>query len=105
MAMESNKVMELPILKHFDQNQISLNPKNWRKGEKGIATIIGLVLLCTARLGIVCIYTARCVHLGRTGTRRYCGCCAGDRFLPHVARDRESAQKSSAQYAQAADQT
>lgn len=52
MAMESNKVMELPILKHFDQNQISLNPKNWRKGEKGIATIIGLVLLGTVAWGL-----------------------------------------------------
>ena len=52
MAMESNKVMELPILKHFDQNQISLNPKNWRKGEKGIASIIGIVLLGTIVWGL-----------------------------------------------------
>lgn len=52
MLKESNKVMELPILKHFDQNQISLNPKNWRKGEKGIATIIGLALLATSAWGL-----------------------------------------------------
>src|SRR5579871_4805380 len=52
MSMEQNKVMELPIFKHFEQNQISLNPKNWRKGEKGIATIIGLVLLGTVAWGL-----------------------------------------------------
>lgn len=52
MSLEQNKVMELPIFKHFEQNQISLNPKNWRKGEKGIATIIGLVLLGTAAWGL-----------------------------------------------------
>jgi hypothetical protein len=52
MSTESNKVLELPILKHFDQNQITFNPKNWRKGEKGIATIIALVLLCTIAWGL-----------------------------------------------------
>lgn len=52
MSTESNKVLELPILKHFDQNQITLNPKNWRKGEKGIATIIALVLLGTIAWGL-----------------------------------------------------
>ena len=52
MSTESNKVLELPILKHFDQSQITLNPKNWRKGEKGIATIIALVLLGTIAWGL-----------------------------------------------------
>ena len=49
---ESNKVLELPILKHFEQSQITFNPKNWRKGEKGIGWIIGLVLLGTAAWGL-----------------------------------------------------
>lgn len=52
MSAESNKVLELPILKHFDQSQITFNPKNWRKGEKGIATIVGLVLLGTIAWGL-----------------------------------------------------
>lgn len=52
MSTESNKVLELPILKHFDKNAISFNPKNWRKGEKGIGTIVGLVLLGTIAWGL-----------------------------------------------------
>jgi hypothetical protein len=52
MAIESNKVLELPILKHFEKSEISLNPKNWRKGEKGIATIIGLVIAGTIAWGL-----------------------------------------------------
>ena len=52
MSTESNKVLELPILKHFDQSQITLNPKNWRKGEKGIATVIALVLIGTIAWGL-----------------------------------------------------
>lgn len=52
MNAETNKVLELPILKHFDQNQITLNPKNWRKGEKPIATIVGFVLLATVVWGL-----------------------------------------------------
>lgn len=52
MAVNTNKVMELPILKHFDQSEITLNPKNWRKGEKGIATVVGLVLACTIAWGL-----------------------------------------------------
>lgn len=52
MSAESQKVLELPILKHFDQKEITLNPKNWRKGEKGIATIGGLVLLGTLAWGL-----------------------------------------------------
>ncbi len=43
-TMQSEKVLELPILKHFEQDQISANPKNWRKGEKGIAGVIGLIV-------------------------------------------------------------
>lgn len=52
MANETNKVLELPILKHFEQSEISLNPQNWRKGERGIAAIVGLVLLGTIAWGL-----------------------------------------------------
>lgn len=52
MSVETNKVLELPILKHFEKSQISFNPKNWRKGEKGIAWVIGLVLLGTIAWGL-----------------------------------------------------
>jgi len=52
MSTESNKVLELPILKHFEKSQITFNPKNWRKGEKGIATVIALVLLGTIAWGL-----------------------------------------------------
>lgn len=48
---EAPKVLELPILKHFEQSEISINPKNWRKGEKGIAMVIGLILLGVAGWG------------------------------------------------------
>ena len=52
MSNETNKVLELPILKHFAKGEISLNPQNWRKGEKGIATVVGLVLLGTIAWGL-----------------------------------------------------
>jgi chromosome segregation ATPase len=52
MSTESNKVLELPILKHFSKGDISLNPQNWRKGEKGIAMIAGLVILGTVAWGL-----------------------------------------------------
>lgn len=52
MSSESNKVLELPILKHFQKNEITLNPQNWRKGEKGIGTFVGLVLLGTLAWGL-----------------------------------------------------
>jgi hypothetical protein len=52
MSAESNKVLELPILKHFEKSQISFNPQNWRKGEKGIATVVGLVLVGTLAWGL-----------------------------------------------------
>lgn len=34
----SSQILDLPILKHFDdgKGEISLNPKNWRTGEKGL---------------------------------------------------------------------
>jgi hypothetical protein len=41
-ATDSNKVLEIPILKHFDPSTISFDPKNWREGEKPIAALIGL---------------------------------------------------------------
>lgn len=52
MSVDTNKVLELPILKHFEKSQITFNPKNWRKGEKGIAWIVGLVLLGTIAWGL-----------------------------------------------------
>jgi hypothetical protein len=52
MSTESSKVLELPILKHFEKSQITFNPKNWRKGEKGIASVIALVLLGTIAWGL-----------------------------------------------------
>jgi hypothetical protein len=52
MIQESNKVMELPILKHFGKNEISLNPQNWRKGEKPIASIAALVVFGTIAWGL-----------------------------------------------------
>jgi hypothetical protein len=52
MAADTNKVLELPILKHFEQSEITLNPKNWRRGEKGIALVVGLVLLGTVAWGL-----------------------------------------------------
>lgn len=37
-------VLDLPILKHFDneKGEVSLNPSNWRNGEKGLNTILKL---------------------------------------------------------------
>src|SRR5262249_52293603 len=52
MSNEANKVMELPILKHFEKSDISLNPQNWRKGEKAIPPVVGLVLLGTVAWGL-----------------------------------------------------
>jgi co-chaperonin GroES (HSP10) len=52
MEQEQNKVLELPILKHFEKSDITFNPQNWRKGEKGIGVAIGLVLLGTAAWGL-----------------------------------------------------
>jgi hypothetical protein len=52
MAADTNKVLELPILKHFEHSEITLNPKNWRRGEKGIALVVGLVLLGTVAWGL-----------------------------------------------------
>ena len=52
MSAETQKVLELPILKHFQKNEITLNPQNWRKGEKGIGIVVGLVLLGTIAWGL-----------------------------------------------------
>jgi hypothetical protein len=52
MQQETNKVLELPILKHFEKTDITFNPQNWRKGEKGIAAVIGVVLLGTVAWGL-----------------------------------------------------
>jgi len=45
LSTQNPKVLELPILKHFEKSEISFNPNNWRKGEKGIAGVIGIGLL------------------------------------------------------------
>ncbi len=52
MSTENTKVLELPILKHFEKSEISFNPQNWRKGEKGIGTVVGIALLGTAVWGL-----------------------------------------------------
>lgn len=52
MSNETQKVLELPILKHFEKGEISLNPQTYRKGEKGISAVVGLVLLGTAAWGL-----------------------------------------------------
>src|SRR5688572_10882854 len=52
MSQEVSKVLELPILKHFEKAEISFNPQNWRKGEKGIGAIVGIVLLGTIAWGL-----------------------------------------------------
>lgn len=51
LSKEAPKVLELPILKHFEKSEISFNPQNWRRGEKGIAMVIGLGLLGVAGWG------------------------------------------------------
>ena len=52
MSIDTNKVMALPILKHFEKSEITLNPQNWRRGERGIATVAGLVILGTIAWGL-----------------------------------------------------
>ncbi len=52
MAHEVSKVLELPILKHFEKAEISFNPQNWRKGEKGIGIIAGVVIFGTIAWGL-----------------------------------------------------
>ena len=52
MVQDNSKVLELPILKHFSKGEISLNPQNWRKGEKGIASVMGLVIFGTIAWGL-----------------------------------------------------
>ncbi len=47
MDQESKShVLDLPILKHFDdeKGEISLNPKNWRNGEKGLNAFLKIAL-------------------------------------------------------------
>ncbi|RCH56343.1 hypothetical protein DJ568_00330 [Mucilaginibacter hurinus] len=52
MQEEQSKILELPILKHFEKSDITFNPQNWRKGEKTIASIIGLVVSGTIGWGL-----------------------------------------------------
>ncbi|AIZ41141.1 MULTISPECIES: MgtC/SapB family protein [Cellulophaga] len=55
MNTEESKshVLDLPILKHFDdeKGEISLNPNNWRNGEKGLNTAIKLALFAAVGYG------------------------------------------------------
>jgi hypothetical protein len=55
MNIEESKshVLDLPILKHFDdeKGEISLNPNNWRNGEKGLNTAIKLALFAAVGYG------------------------------------------------------
>ena len=52
MFTEKEKVLELPILKHFEKSAITFSPQNWRKGEKGIGAVVALVLLGTLAWGL-----------------------------------------------------
>jgi hypothetical protein len=52
LSKEAPKVLELPILKHFEKSEISLNPQNWRRGEKGIAMVLALGLLVVVGWGL-----------------------------------------------------
>jgi len=52
MENEQSKVLELPILKHFEKADITFDPQNWKKGEKLIGGIIGLALLGTTAWGL-----------------------------------------------------
>lgn len=38
----SQAVLELPILKHFDQKDIAINPAKWRSGEKAVAIAVAM---------------------------------------------------------------
>jgi hypothetical protein len=51
-TLDNNKVLELPILKHFQASDISVNPQGWRKGEKGVASVLGLALVGTVAWGL-----------------------------------------------------
>ncbi len=43
----SAELMDLPILKHFSEGEISFDPKKWRPGQKPLAWAIGLGALAT----------------------------------------------------------
>lgn len=55
MNVEESKshVLDLPILKHFDdeKGEISLNPNNWRNGEKGLNTALKIALFAALGYG------------------------------------------------------
>ncbi len=52
MTTENDKVLQLPILKHFSTSDMALAPGRWRRGEKGIGAAIGLVLGGTLAWGL-----------------------------------------------------
>ncbi len=55
MNIEESKshVLDLPILKHFDdeKGEISLNPNNWRNGEKGLNAALKIALFAALGYG------------------------------------------------------
>lgn len=44
--MDNSNLQNLPIFKHFDSDQIGKSTDNFRKGEKGLYSIIKLLILC-----------------------------------------------------------
>lgn len=49
----TKNVLELPILKHFDESQITADPSKWKPGEKAIAIGAGAVLAGLIGYGMV----------------------------------------------------
>ena len=52
MKTETDKVLQLPILRHFEQSDVLLRPQKGRKGEKGIGVGVGILLLGTTIWGL-----------------------------------------------------
>ena len=52
-TLDSPKVLELPIMKHFDAESLSTNPKGWKDGQKTMAWLIGLGLGATLAYFVV----------------------------------------------------
>lgn len=43
--LESSKIGTLPIMKHFGEGEIKLNPQEWRKGEFGLFSFLAILAL------------------------------------------------------------
>jgi hypothetical protein len=52
MEKDQSKVLELPILKHFEKGDISFDPQSWKKGEKILGLILGLAIVGTTVWGL-----------------------------------------------------